>query len=71
MKTIKKIAEYTYIAVGCVLMTPWVLLKCLTFALYVVLMFVIAWANALLLCRLNIVYRRFKEKVSGEYSKLF
>ena len=71
MKTIKKIVLHTYIAAGCVLMAPWALLKCLTFALFVVLIFVIALINALLLFNLNIVYRRFKEKVSCEYSKLF
>ena len=60
-----------YLAIGCVIMAPWVLLKCLTFALYVVLVFVFACANALLLCNLNIVYRRFKDKVAAEYYRLF
>ena len=71
MKMIRKTIEYACLAVGCVIMAPWLLLKCLTFALYVVLIFVIAWINALLLCDLKIVYRRLKEKVGSEYSKLF
>lgn len=58
-------------AFGCVLMAPWVLLKCLTFALYVVLIFVIACINVLFVWNLNTVYRRFKEKITCEYNRLF
>ena len=57
--------------VGAVMMAPWVLLKCVTFGLFVVTVFVIACANALLLWSLKIVYRRFKEKIACEYGRLF
>ena len=67
----RKIIYSIYLVIGYAIIVPWVVLKLVTFGIYVVTTFVIACCNALLLCDLNIVYRQFKKKIRGEFQKLF